>query len=312
MSPLSVLLALWAAPALAQTVITGDAWVSGQLAAGTTVPAARLEVDASSTTLTVFQVSDVIGTPIITVDQKGRLGLGAAPTANADINGRGDAGVLGLQLQDGNLYPNTSSLQIVFGASGTTNLDHAIRTIHSTTTANNSIDFFLWSPAVSSTAVGTLQVLSVVSIASSPSSSEASFHVMPVSVSTAEVTVSNGATTGGGTVHRAIEFSHSSRELKSDIVYLSEEEERRAYAEIGALKHAKFRYKVWKKGKLERDRHQRLRRGLIYEDAPDDIKGPGQSLVLDARVDNAELALKELMRRLESLELQTGKPGGTP
>ena len=283
---------------------------------GTTAPAARLQVVASSQATTIFQVSGVDETPFLTVASSGAVGAGLTPLADLDINGSGDSGAVGLQLRSGNQYPNTSSIQAAFGYNGTGNLSHAIRTEHSTSTAGNSMDFLLWNTGVSTPAVGNLEVLTLVTISSSASSTEASFHVMPPSVglSTVEVTVSNGSTLGGGTVERAAEITHSSKELKSDIVYLGPEDEQRAYDEVFSLKPASFRYMVWnkKKKKLVRDRHQPTRRGLIYEDSPDDIKGPGKSLILDERVTNMELAAKELLRRLDALDTDAAKQEQTP
>jgi hypothetical protein len=314
MSAILLLLALLAGPALGQTVINGDAWVSGQMGVGTTAPSAQLQINASSAATTIFQVSDIIGTPIMSLSNTGNLSFQVTPAASMDVIGAGDNSAIGLQLGNGNLYPNTSSIQAAFGYNGTGNLSHAIRTVHSTSTAGNSMDFLLWNTGVSTTAIGNLEVLTLVTISSSASSTEASFHVMPIGVSTVEVTVSNGSTLGGGTVERAAEITHSSKELKSDIAYLGPEDEQRAYDEVFSLKPASFRYMVWnkKKKKLVRDRHQQIRRGLIYEDSPDDIKGPGKSLVLDERVTNMELATKELLRRLDALDADAAKQEQAP
>jgi hypothetical protein len=305
----ALLLSALAEGARAQTTIVGDAYVTGQMSVGTNTVSGPFFVLASSGAATVFQVSGVDETPFLTVASSGAVGVGATPVANLDVNGSGDSGVVALQLRDGNMYPATGSYQVAFGVNGSSNLRHAIRTTHSTSTLNNSIDFFLWTPAVSTPSVGSLEVLSLVT-----TSTGASMHIMPVSVSTVEVTVSNGVTLGGGSVIRAIEGPHSSRELKSDITYLGPQDEARAYAEVAALKHATYRYKVWRKGKLVSDDKQPLRRGLIYEDAPDSVKGPGATLVYDERLNNAELAAKELIRRLESLESKASAldPGGKP
>jgi hypothetical protein len=41
---------------------------------------------------------------------------------------------------------------------------------------------------------------------------------------------------------------------------------------------------------------------LIYEEAPESIRGEGQTLVVNERLANVELALKAAMRKLEALE----------
>jgi hypothetical protein len=115
-------------------------------------------------------------------------------------------------------------------------------------------------------------------------------------------------------VIRAVETSESSRGLKSNISYLGRAEEEQAYKEVSVLKPAAFRYKTMRKGKLVRDKKQPLRRGLIYEDSPASIRGPGQTLVVDERINNAELAMQALIRKIEdaaakaaALEMR-GKP----
>ncbi len=71
---------------------------------------------------------------------------------------------------------------------------------------------------------------------------------------------------------------------------------------MAALRHAEFRYKRWRRDRLVVDRKAPLRRGLIYEDAPESVRDSGESIVIDYRVNNAEMALKEVMRRLEAVE----------
>ena len=45
-----------------------------------------------------------------------------------------------------------------------------------------------------------------------------------------------------------------------------------------------------------------LRRGLIYEDSPESLRGPNKTIVFDYRVLNLELALQEADRRITKLE----------
>ena len=72
--------------------------------------------------------------------------------------------------------------------------------------------------------------------------------------------------------------AHSRRALKSDISYLDEAAERRAYDEVKALRHSHFRYKAG-------GPKAPLVRGLIYEDAPESIRSaPGKSIVLENRL----------------------------
>ena len=122
-----------------------------------------------------------------------------------------------------------------------------------------------------------------------------SVHISPVGAADVELEVSNGQVTGGGKIHRASASTHSSRALKTDIAYFGEDAPARALAEVFALKHATFRYK----SPVAR---QPLTRGLIYEDTPDSIRGEGQTVVVDYRLMNLELALKAVNGRVGELE----------
>jgi len=57
-----------------------------------------------------------------------------------------------------------------------------------------------------------------------------------------------------------------------------------------------------------------MRRGLLYEDAPENVKGPGQSIIIDQRVNNLEMATQEFLRRLEVVQNVADKlrAGGKP
>jgi hypothetical protein len=165
----------------------------------------------------------------------------------------------------------------------------------------NSIDFFLWNATTSATTPGTLQALS---IAAGMSGSTASFHVMPVGTPTAELEVSDGNTTGGGTLEYGSSGQFSSREMKTDIAYWGPDRAAQAYAEVQALKPARFRYRSRVRGALARDESQPLRRGLIFEDTPESVRGPGNTVVLDYRVLNLELALQAADGKIAAMEKQ--------
>ncbi|MBI3548638.1 MAG: hypothetical protein HY078_06245 [Elusimicrobia bacterium] len=301
---LSTLLAQEAA--FAQTVVIGDAWVAGQVAVGTNTYSGRFNVVGSSLTSTIFQVSGVDETPFLAVTSSGAVGMGMTPLARLDVNGSGDNGIAALELRNGNRLGSTGAYQMTLSYDGSANLRHAVRTIHSSTqAAGNGMDFLLWTPAVATTSVGGLRVMSLVAL-----STGASVHVMPIGTPLYQMVISNGVTNGAGTLHRMSEGTVSSRALKSDIAYLGLDEETKAYEEVSALKHAAFRYKSWRNGKLVRDRRQPVRRGLIYEDAPESIRSPGKTLVVDERVVNLELTVKELIRRLEAADFDATRLGG--
>jgi hypothetical protein len=88
---------------------------------------------------------------------------------------------------------------------------------------------------------------------------------------------------------------------------LDEARRRQAFEDVRALKHATFRYKKTATGKKAVGADEpatAVTRGLIYEDAPDSIRGAGKSIVLDQRVLNLELALQEADNKIAALEAQ--------
>lgn len=300
---------LLASEAGAQTAIVGDAWIIGPVMVGTTTAASsRLHVVASSATAVPFQISGVDLTPFLRVAKDGKVGMSTYSAANLDVNGAGDASNTALMLQSGNLYGGgTTRKQIAFGQDGTTNRRHAIASVHSDSTTHNSIDFLIWSPdAGSATSMATMTVLSLVTI-SSTAAIKASVHVRPVGDPKHELVVSNGSSTGGGTIHVFNQVSPSSRDWKRDIAYLGAADEAAAYANERGLKHVSFRYARLKGGRFVRDSHAPLRRGLIYEDSPAEVRGPGETLSLDQRLLESELAFKEFARKLDAAEREVGR-----
>lgn len=291
----------------AQTAISGDAWIIGPVMVGTTTAASsRLHVAASSSTEVPFQVSGLDLTPFLRVTKDGKVGISTSPLANLDVSGSGDSSNTALMLQSGNLYQSgTTRAQITFGQDGTTNRRHSISSVHSDSTTHNSLDFRIWSTDAGSAAnVATMTVVSLVTISTA---SGASVHVRPFGDPTVELTASNGSSLGGGTIHVAAQVTPSSRDWKRDIAYLGGEEEAAAYAHERGLTHVTFRYARLKGGRFTRDSHASTHRGLIYEDSPSELRGPGESLSLDQRLVESELAFKELSRKLEAAVREAGQ-----
>jgi hypothetical protein len=256
------------------------------------------------TTGAAFQVSGVDLTPFLAVSNIGTVGLSTSSVAHLDVNGAGDAGNIGAMLRGGNLYGSAAMTQMTFGANGTANERHAITSVHLSSTAHNSLNFLVWTPDAGTTSIATMTVMSLVTISTA---SGAAMHVRPVGDPPVELVVSNGASTGGGTIHVASVVTTSSRRLKTDISYLGDEERRRAYDDVKGLKPVSFRYMTMKGDKFSRDRHAPLHRGLLYEEAPEGVRGPGDSVSMTQRLLESELAFQELTRRLESLESEVGK-----
>lgn len=306
---LAALISILAAKAAAQTAIVGDAWIIGPVMVGTTsASGSRLHVAASSATEVPFQVSGVDLTPFLRVGKDGKVGMSAYSASNLDVNGFGDSANTALMLQSGNLHGSgTTRVQLAFGQDGTTNRRHAISSVHSDSTTHNSIDFLIWSPdAGSATSMATMTVLSLVTI-SSTAAIESSVHVRPVGEPKHELVVSDGNSTGGGTIHVFSQVTPSSRDWKRDIAYLGTEEEAAAYARERGLKHVSFRYAKLKGARFVRNSRAPIRRGLIYEDAPEQMRGPGETLSFDQRLIESELAFKEFARKLEAAEREVGQ-----
>jgi len=76
---LMALLVALVRPALGQTTIASDAWISGRMAVGASSATARLEVQESSTALAAFQVSGAGETPFLVVNSTGSVGAGVSP-----------------------------------------------------------------------------------------------------------------------------------------------------------------------------------------------------------------------------------------
>lgn len=301
---------LMPASASAQTVVVGDALILGKLVSGstTTTPSARLEVHGTSAAAVYFQASGVDLTPFWAVGSSGAVGAGVTPGAWLDVMGAGDAEDQGIILRNGALSPSTGPVQLALGRAGTADYRHGIRSLHSTTTTGGSLDFLLWRPADGTSAQGTLPALSLVA-----SSTRAVTHVVPAaSTPNLDLVVSDGSTPGGGTIKRAAEGTHSSRALKADIAYLGAAEEAAAYEAMRGLGHVSFRYRALRKGKWTDDGRQPLRRGLVHEEVPEGLRGPGESVSVDGRVSQAELAAKELLRRLDDAEARARRLRGAP
>lgn len=308
-STLAVLLLLAAPAARADFTASGNIQITGQMGVGTTLPTARMEVRMSASDNYALKVSSEDGTGLFCLDKTGKAGLQTlTPRARLDVPGSGDSSDIGLQLLVGNSSTTRLSTQIAFSAPGSTSplYAHAIGTRHTSgQNLGNSIDFFLWRDTTQPNALGSFPVLSLQAVGPSVSLvSTTSVHILPAGTPDVEVEVSNGITTGGGTIEYAASGVHSSlRALKTDIAYFTPAQAAQALADIRALKHARFRYKrKLEDGRLIRDASQPLARGLIYEEAPASIQGPGKTLVLDDRVLNLELALQELHRRNDALE----------
>lgn len=289
----AVALLLLALPAGA-VEFSGDGQITGQLGVGTEIPQARLHVEMKAADAYALKVSSPDGTAELVLDEQGRLGIGiSAPGAKVDVRGSAGNGDIGLLLRVGNSSQTTDSSQIVFAYGSTNSYRHSLRTRHDATQyAYNALDFFLWNGTAPPTGLtgADLGDLRVLSLQGMTSLSSGSVHVMPFGLPDAELEVSSRTGLGGGTIHRAAAVAPSSARFKADIEALGPQEQEEAYAAIRSLRFRRFRYRG-------EGGDSPLMRGLIYEEAPASIQGPGKTVVLDERIANLELALQAVQRR---------------
>ncbi|MEK7389441.1 MAG: hypothetical protein AAB036_07070 [Elusimicrobiota bacterium] len=302
MSRLALMLLCLASASRGQMTASGDMTITGQTGMGTAVPQATLEIKLSSADAYTLRVSSPNGAPLLLIDKAGQMGIGLVPSgALLDVNGRGDASDIGLHLRSGNSSSTVSSSQIVFAYDSSGTYRHSLRTrAAGGQNIGNAVEFYLWR---STGQPSTLGSMNVASLQASQSVSSASVHILPAGDPVYELVVSNGQTTGAGKVMAAAITTHSRRELKSDIAYFSDAEEKQAYDETKDLRHAQFRYKRIGPRGWEADPGAPMARGLIYEDAPDSIRsGVGKSLVVENRLSNLEMALKSANEYIAWLE----------
>ena len=133
-------------------------------------------------------------------------------------------------------------------------------------------------------------------------------HFLPTGTDgDAVVEVSSGGVTGGGSVHAASFAAHSSEKLKSDIRLLGQSEYDTAYTNIQNLRQYEYRYKVQESStsaRLVRDPTRPLMKGPVYEESPAMIQGERETISLNDRILQLEMALRIAIRKIESLEDQ--------
>lgn len=284
---------LLAGSASAQTFAISDALIGGKLSVGTTTANGRVFVLSTAATSVPFQASGVDLTPFLRVERTGNVGIGLEPAANLDVFGVADSSDTAAQLRNGNAYPATASAQLTFGYDGSADRRHSIRTSHATTTVRNELSFYLWTPADAAGALGTLNAFSLQTTTSGTGA-----HVNPTgSVPIYDLTVSRGGSLGAGEILAAAEVSPSSRKLKTDITPLTPQDSAAALAETTGLKHVRYRYKV-RKG----TRKSALLTGLMHDEAPAALRAAGETISFDERLNSAELAMQELIRKFEAVE----------
>jgi hypothetical protein len=278
---------------------SADVLVVGKMFNGDSDSGFQAEIESRAENDYTLLISSADASTLATVALSGGVGLGLSAAGTLDV-AASPAAVGALGLRSGNTT-SYASAQIAFGYNGTTEMRHVLRTEHSTDTAGNRMDFLIWETGAGSTT--TLARMPVMSLQAITAASGGSVHIMPVGTPDVELEVSDGLTTGGGTIRRGAALAPSSREFKSDIRYLDDKAYEKALEDVRALKHAQFRYKRrGHDGGLVVDSRAPLREGLIYEDTPESVHGDGESVSLDERIVNLEMALKSRLRRMRDLE----------
>lgn len=290
------LLALLPAASWAGTRTSGDLTVTGVMGAGTLVPRASLEVGLQPEDAYAIKASSPDGTALFLLDRSAKAGLGLTPTgARLDMSGSGDAGQVGLELRAGNSSSSVTSAQIAFGdQTGATR--HSIRTrAAGEQREGNAVDFYLWAAGDSAYSLGSAEAMSV---QLGTQSGMSGWHVDPsTDPATVELVVSSGAVYAGGVILRGSAGTHSCfAALKEGVRHLGAEEERQAEADVSSLKPVRFRYKGDPRGTR--------RTGLLYEEAPASVQGPGGSVSATERLLNLELAVRSAQRRIAALEAE--------
>jgi len=280
-----------ALPAIAQSEL--DLEVTGQMGVGTMAPKARLEVQTSSREVAAVQVLDAGDRPIFVIDGAGRVGVRvAAPEARLDI---APDSAEALTLASGSLSTSPIESQIIFEGKDATRFRYGIRTTHSSAArVPNNIEFFFremnW-PRPGGDAPD-------FTIGTANSASGCGVGIRAAGTMAFELDISSGTIyAGGGTVLALHSGEHADAATAASVRYLDEKDEKRAYEETEALKPAAYRIKPDAGGAPGR-----ITRGLIYEELPGSLRGREKSVVVDARVTNLELALKEINRRIAELE----------
>ena len=290
---LCVSVALFATRALAAN--DGESvLVTGQGGVGTLSPRARLGVLASPRDKGVFSVSNAAGKRVLFVGLDGRTGIGArSPLARLDVAGPADFGLMNLF----SLGPDEGGRgpSLAF-ASADASSRFEMRAHHS---ADGSVgDSFEIEYRPKMFNMGATLPLAL-TIGGGASPRACAVQTRPGGPAVYELEVSaGGARAGDGVIRYAESGEHASRFGRTVLSRLGRDAELQAYKEVSAMKHSQYRF-VGMATKVQTVHP--VMRGIRYEDAPESIRAPDRSLVLDERIMNLELALKEADRRIREL-----------
>jgi hypothetical protein len=196
---------------------------------------------------------------------------------------------------------NAGGGQISFSAGGAPLSQFSLRSRHSPDPGGeNAIDLYF---SRNMNRWRAQQNIRALSLEDSNDDGRCTIGVSPVGKAAFELDVSSGGgVPGGGTMRYGSAGEPSRRALFSRRKHLGSEEASRAYADVKSLRHATFRYKTLAASGYSDAPSTPFVQGVIYEDAPESIRGPEKTIVEDYRVMNLELALKEINKRILQVE----------
>ncbi len=193
-------------------------------------------------------------------------------------------------LRNENERGTTNLYQMTFGFGDKGRFRHAIRTSRSDPRrGGGTLDFLIWGPETGSEK--RVARRAVLSLQNDLKATEV--QILPAGDGGADLVVSDGKSNGGGTLHRRRELVPAGKESIADVVYLGEAEELKAFLAADRLRYSSARQ-------------------LSFDTAPAGVQRSGGFISLDGRVMNAELAAKELIRRVEQLEASVDRLGSRP
>jgi hypothetical protein len=260
---------LWPGLTRAESVIQGDLLIDGRLAVGTLKPSARLHIRGGRSGPS-FLVSGVDMTPFLEVSTEGFVGFLHRPMSPLDIGSADDSFPAVLLREVG------GAPQLAMSAEDGKDQRHSIAADFMKHD-NAQLSFAVWSSSA-----GSKTMMAVQSGAPGPSR----VHIRPVGAAVVDLEISNGVTAGGGRLHRRREVSPASEQIMSHARVLSRAEEAAGAHDLRTLKYA-----AGQSGPQP-----------VYENIPASIRRSDGFVSVDARVTNAELAMKELSRRISRLQ----------
>ena len=268
---------LLATVAQAESVIQGDLLIDGHLGVGTRPSSARLEVHGDRRGPS-FLVSGVDMTPFLLVSTGGLVGMGRIPRSPLDIASSGDSTAVFLRQAGG-------APQLALSTDEGTSHWHSV-SANFKENATAELSFTVWGAQASGAPLMSLQ---------SESDGVTRMHIRPAGIARADLEVSDGARTGGGRLHRRREVSPADEALMSGASSLSRADEVKAAHALRAMRYAAGVRTP----------------SLVYDSAPTSVQRSDGFVSVDARVTNAELAMKELSHRIAQLRAAMEKGGGS-